>query len=153
PFGVAIRSFPLRTAVPLCFPEARSGPTMRERLICAAPVEAAAAGVVRAPTGRRVVPIARARAVTRTPRVTPTTVDDRERAWIGPVDAAEPTSQVEFVTQPAHGDQIDGGTGVGLELRAQPLHVHVEGLGVADVVGAPDPVDELTAGEHATRIA
>ena len=32
---------------------------------------------------------------------------------------------------------------VRLDLRPQPLDVHVEGLGVADVVRAPHPVDEL----------
>ena len=31
---------------------------------------------------------------------------------------------------------------------AQALDVDVEGLGVADVVGAPHPVDEHVAGEH-----
>ena len=42
----------------------------------------------------------------------------------------------------------DGLRGVGLDARAQPLDVHVEGLGVADVVGAPDPVDQHVAGQH-----
>ena len=40
------------------------------------------------------------------------------------------------------------GRGVDLDARPQPLDVHVEGLGVADVVGAPHPVDEHVAGEH-----
>ena len=31
--------------------------------------------------------------------------------------------------------------------------MHVERLGVAEVVAAPDPVDELTAGEHTARVA
>ena len=31
--------------------------------------------------------------------------------------------------------------------------MHVESLGVAEVVGTPDAVDQLTAGEHATRVA
>ena len=36
---------------------------------------------------------------------------------------------------------------------ARPLHVHVEGLGVADVVRAPHPVDQLAAGEHPAGVA
>ena len=31
--------------------------------------------------------------------------------------------------------------------------MHIERLGVADIVGAPDAVDELAAGEHAPRVA
>ena len=30
--------------------------------------------------------------------------------------------------------------------------MHVEGLGVADVVGAPDPVDQRVAGEHPSGV-
>ena len=46
-----------------------------------------------------------------------------------------------------------GFDGVGLDLGPQPLDVDVERLGVADVVGAPHPVDELHAGEHAAGVA
>ena len=37
---------------------------------------------------------------------------------------------------------------VGLDLRPQALDVHVERLGVAEVVRAPDAVDQHVAGEH-----
>ena len=37
---------------------------------------------------------------------------------------------------------------VGLDLGPQPLDVDVERLGVADVVGAPHPVDQRLAGQH-----
>ena len=43
--------------------------------------------------------------------------------------------------------------GIDLDLRAQALDVHVQGLGVADVIGAPHPVDELPAGEHPPAVA
>src|SRR6056297_444462 len=36
---------------------------------------------------------------------------------------------------------------VGLDLAAQPFDVHVESLGVADVVVAPHPVDQRLAGQ------
>ena len=39
------------------------------------------------------------------------------------------------------------------DAAAQALHMDVEGLGVADVVAAPQPVDELVAGEHPARVA
>ena len=45
-----------------------------------------------------------------------------------------------------------GCAGIVLDLRPQPLHVHVERLGVAVVVRTPDPVDEHVAGEHATGV-
>ena len=42
---------------------------------------------------------------------------------------------------------------VRLDLRAQPFDVDVERLGVADIVAAPDAVDELHPGEHAAAVA
>ena len=45
-----------------------------------------------------------------------------------------------------------GFAGSGSILRPQPLDVHVERLGVAEVVRAPDAVDEHVAGEHAARV-
>ena len=39
-----------------------------------------------------------------------------------------------------------------LDAPAQPLDVDVERLGVADIVGAPDAVDERVAGEHAPGV-
>ena len=61
--------------------------------------------------------------------------------------------RVELVAQAAHGRQADRVGRVGLDLGAQALDVDVEGLGVADVVGAPDAVDQLAAGEHAAGVA
>ena len=42
---------------------------------------------------------------------------------------------------------------VRFDLGPQPLHVDVERLGVADVVRAPDPLDQLAAGEDAAAVA
>src|SRR3954452_20364391 len=47
-----------------------------------------------------------------------------------------------LVAQAADGDDAAGRRRFGLDLRTQPLDVHVEGLGVADVIGPPDPVDQ-----------
>src|SRR3954454_11527572 len=66
--------------------------------------------------------------------------------------AARP-SGLELVAQAADGEQEGRVRRVGLDLGAQPLDVDVEGLGVAHVVRAPDPVDQLHAGEHAAGIA
>ena len=60
-------------------------------------------------------------------------------------------SGLELVAQPPHGDDVRRVGRVGLDLRPQPLDVHVEGLGVADVVGAPDPVDQLHRGSAPGR--
>ena len=45
-----------------------------------------------------------------------------------------------------------GVDGILLHLRAEPLDVDVQGLGVAHVVGAPHPVDERVAGEDAAGV-
>mgnify|MGYP003693955329 CR=1 FL=1 len=45
-----------------------------------------------------------------------------------------------------------GLVGVGLDLGPQPLDVHVERLGVADVVAAPHPVDQRVARQHPTGV-
>ena len=58
---------------------------------------------------------------------------------------------LELVAQPPHGEQVGRVRGVGLDLGPQPLDVDVERLGVADVVAAPHPVDELHPGEHPAR--
>ncbi|AGS33896.1 prephenate dehydrogenase [Corynebacterium maris DSM 45190] len=60
---------------------------------------------------------------------------------------------LELVAQAADGDQLAGAGGLFLDLGAQALDVHVERLGVAHVVGAPDAVDELAAGEHPAGVA
>src|SRR5439155_12909807 len=44
----------------------------------------------------------------------------------------------EPVAQPSHREQVDGIVGILLHLLAQPLHVDVERLRVAEVVRAPD---------------
>src|SRR6478735_978886 len=83
-----------------------------------------------------------------TTRSTPSGSGAPRRADERPVE-----SQVELVAQTAHGDEVLGLARVGLDLGAQPLHVDVQRLGVSDVVGAPHPVDELTAGEHPAGVA
>ena len=59
---------------------------------------------------------------------------------------AGPAQPLVPVADAAHGDDPRRGAGSVLDLRAQPLDVHVEGLGVADVVAAPDPVDQRRRG-------
>src|SRR3954451_24031240 len=62
-------------------------------------------------------------------------------------------SALELVAEAADRLQVHRRTRLGLDLRAQPLDMDVEGLRVADVVRAPDPVDQLLAGEHAADVA
>src|SRR5262249_58195918 len=52
------------------------------------------------------------------------------------------------VADAADGDDAGRVGRILLDLGPQALDVHVEGLGVAEVVGSPDPVDEHVAGEH-----
>src|SRR4051812_37724753 len=47
---------------------------------------------------------------------------------------------VELVTQAAVGDDPRRGRGVAFNLRSQALDVHIQGLGVADVVAAPHSI-------------
>ena len=56
--------------------------------------------------------------------------------------------ELEAVADPADRGDDRRGRRVLLDVGAQPLDVHVERLGVAEVVGAPDPVDQHVAGEH-----
>ena len=56
--------------------------------------------------------------------------------------------QLEAVSDSSDGRDESRRPSVRLEVGAQALDVHVEGLRVADVVGTPDPVDERVAGEH-----
>src|SRR5687767_13860353 len=53
---------------------------------------------------------------------------------------------VELVADVAHG--ADEGLVLGAELGAQPAHVDVDGAGAAEVVVAPDLLQQLGAGEH-----
>src|SRR3954467_10327744 len=52
-------------------------------------------------------------------------------------------SGLELVAEAADGNDVAGRGRFRLDLRAQPLDVDVQRLGVPDVVGAPDAVDEL----------
>src|SRR5947209_8059091 len=62
-------------------------------------------------------------------------------------------SGLELVAEAADGEQVAGLGRVRLDLGAQPLDVHVEGLRVADVVAAPHPIDQLPAGQHPAAVA
>ena len=55
---------------------------------------------------------------------------------------------VEAVADPPDGGDQLGGRRVLLDVGPQPLDVDVEGLRVAEVVGAPDAVDQHVAGEQ-----
>ena len=55
---------------------------------------------------------------------------------------------VELVAEAAEGDDPRRVGRVGLDLGPQALDVHVERLGVADVVAAPHPVDQRLARQH-----
>ena len=47
-------------------------------------------------------------------------------------------SPLESIADPAHGDDARRVGGIGLDLLAQPAHVHIERVGVAIKVGPPD---------------
>ena len=57
----------------------------------------------------------------------------------------------DLVAHASHGEDPLGRRRVGLDPAPEPLDVHVEGLGVAHVVVAPDLVDELVPGDHPAR--
>src|SRR5690606_22838727 len=59
---------------------------------------------------------------------------------------------LELVAQAPDRDDALGVRRIRLDLGAQALDVHVEGLGVPDVVVAPHPVDQGVAGQHPTRV-
>jgi len=60
---------------------------------------------------------------------------------------------LELVAQPAYRDEVPRARWVLFDSATQPLHVHVECLGVAHVVAAPQPVDQLVACQHPARVA
>src|SRR5215472_9563394 len=62
-------------------------------------------------------------------------------------------NRLELVAKPADGHDVPRIRRLGLNLRAEPLHVNVQRLGVANVVSTPDPIDELHPGEHAAGVA
>ncbi len=59
---------------------------------------------------------------------------------------------LELVAESANGHQVHRVGGVGFDLGPQPLDVDVERFGVSDVVGAPDPVDQLATGEYSPSV-
>src|SRR3954447_18265587 len=65
--------------------------------------------------------------------------------------AAERRSGDEPVAEPAHRKEMFGLVRITFDLLADTLHVHVERLGVADVVVTPDPLDKELPGEQAAR--
>src|SRR5690606_18669010 len=78
-----------------------------------------------------------------------TTTSSRRRrpgAACASAGAEGSAGQLVLVAQAPDGDDAGGVRGFGLDLGPQPLHVHVERLGVADVVDAPHPADEGVAG-------
>src|ERR1035441_7303746 len=58
----------------------------------------------------------------------------------------------EAIADATHGRDVGGVLRLVLDQRAQALDVHVERLGVADVVAAPHAIDENFAGEDASGI-
>src|ERR1019366_3102942 len=58
----------------------------------------------------------------------------------------------EAIAHATHGRDVGGVLRLVLDQRAQALDVHVERLGVADVVAAPHAIDENFAGEDASGI-
>ena len=58
-----------------------------------------------------------------------------------------------FVPHAAHRQHDLGTLGVALDLRAQPLHVHVDQPGVGRVPVAPHLLEQHLAGEHLARLA
>src|SRR6478735_9901559 len=60
---------------------------------------------------------------------------------------------LQLVPEPPNGGQVSRGGRIGLDFRAQPFDVNVQGLGIADVIRTPDAVDQLTPGEHPAGVA
>ena len=75
-------------------------------------------------------------------------IERRVRELLGELGVPTRLDLLVAVAYAAHGDDARRVTRVVLDLGPQPLHVHVEGLGVAVVVRAPHPVDEHVAREH-----
>jgi len=60
---------------------------------------------------------------------------------------------LELVAEPAHRHQVYGVGRVAFNLGPQPLDVDIERLGIADIIRAPDPIDQLSAGQHPPAVA
>src|SRR5215203_3379063 len=88
-------------------------------------------------------------------RTPPSVLRPRRAAWNRPGGCSIRIrrSALELVAQPADGDQIARVGGVRFDLCPEPLDVDVEGFGVADIVGAPHPVNQLAAGQHPACVA
>src|SRR5699024_1493516 len=62
-------------------------------------------------------------------------------------------SGLELVAETAHRGEQSRLRGIDLDLRPQTFDMDVEGLRIADIVLAPDAVDELSAGHHSSGVA
>src|SRR6218665_469228 len=62
------------------------------------------------------------------------------------------SSAVEAVAEPPHGEEVDGGLGVRLQLEPQLAHEVVHRAGAALVGVAPGGAQELLAAERASRV-
>src|SRR5699024_10041458 len=62
-------------------------------------------------------------------------------------------SGLELVAETAHRGEQSRLRGIDLDLRPQTFDMDVEGLRIADIVLAPDAVDELSAGHHSPGVA
>src|SRR6202453_1156589 len=58
------------------------------------------------------------------------------------------TSGHQLVAHAPHGEYVLGHCGIHLDLGAQATDVHVDQAPVAEVVVAPDPVEQLLTAEH-----
>src|ERR1700677_2640577 len=58
------------------------------------------------------------------------------------------TSGHQLVAHAPHGEYVLGHRGIHLDLGAQAPDVHVDQAPVAEVVVAPDPVEQLLTAEH-----
>ena len=63
-----------------------------------------------------------------------------------------PAWSLVLVPEAANSDDSLGVCRVDLDLRAQTFHMHVERLGVTDIVSAPHTIDESLARQYSTRI-
>src|SRR5581483_6511746 len=59
----------------------------------------------------------------------------------------------EAVPRTAHRRDVAGSLGIVAELRAEPVDGHVHEPGVAEVVVAPDPLQQRLPGEHPVGMA
>src|SRR3546814_6233160 len=72
--------------------------------------------------------------------------------WSSDVCSSE-ASGFEAVAEASHGHEHRRVARVRLDARADALDVHVERLGVSEVVGSPHPVDQLPTGQDTPGVA